>query len=57
MQNIKTRAENVYLVNTDKISKKTACLIEPYAVGVEINSRASISEKTKLLFSVQVLLD
>ncbi|HJF72870.1 zinc-binding alcohol dehydrogenase family protein [Gallibacterium anatis] len=45
----KTRAENVYLVNTDKISKKTACLIEPYAVGVEINSRASISEKDKVV--------
>lgn len=45
----KVKAENVYLVNTDKISKKVACLIEPYAVGVEINSRASISSQDKVV--------
>ncbi|TDQ56856.1 L-gulonate 5-dehydrogenase [Mesocricetibacter intestinalis] len=45
----KTKAENVYLVNTDKISRKTACLIEPYAVGVEINSRASIGPGDKVV--------
>ncbi|MBF4102373.1 hypothetical protein INT80_04030 [Gallibacterium anatis] len=28
---------------------KTACLIEPYAVGVEINSRASHFRKDKVV--------
>ncbi|MDG2943703.1 zinc-binding alcohol dehydrogenase family protein [Bisgaard Taxon 10/6] len=45
----KTRADNVYLVDTDKIPRKTACLIEPYAVGVEINTRASIAAGDKVV--------
>lgn len=45
----KTKADNVYLVDTNKIPQKTACLIEPYAVGVEINSRASIKAEDKVV--------
>ena len=45
----KTKGENVYKVNTDKIPKKTACLIEPYAVGVEINERASVAKGDKVV--------
>ena len=45
----KVRSENVYLVDTNKISEKTACLIEPYAVGVEINTRADVKAGDKVV--------
>ncbi|SMB89632.1 L-gulonate 5-dehydrogenase [Pasteurella testudinis DSM 23072] len=48
-QYAKTRADNVYLVDTNKIPEKTACLIEPYAVGVEINTRANVSVGDKVV--------
>lgn len=45
----KAQAKNVYKVNTDKIPEKIACLIEPYAVGVEINERASVAKGDKVV--------
>lgn len=48
-QYAKSRADNVYKVNTDKIAHKTAVLIEPYAVGVEINTRANVAQGDKVV--------
>ncbi|HHW7568418.1 TPA: zinc-binding alcohol dehydrogenase family protein [Mannheimia haemolytica] len=48
-QYAKSRADNVYKVNTDKIARKTAVLIEPYAVGVEINTRANVAQGDKVV--------
>ncbi|OOF61478.1 zinc-binding alcohol dehydrogenase family protein [Rodentibacter sp. Ppn85] len=48
-QYAKSRADNVYKVNTDKISHKVATLIEPYAVGVEINTRANVAQGDKVV--------
>ncbi|WP_455648052.1 zinc-binding alcohol dehydrogenase family protein [Lonepinella koalarum] len=45
----KSRAENVYKVNTNKIPHKIATLIEPYAVGVEINTRANVTKGDKVV--------
>jgi len=45
----KSHADNVYKVNTDKISHKIATLIEPYAVGVEINTRATVAASDKVV--------
>lgn len=48
-QYAKSGADNVYKVNTDKIAHKTAVLIEPYAVGVEINTRANVTAGDKVV--------
>jgi len=48
-QYAKSRGDNVYKVNTDKISHKVATLIEPYAVGVEINTRANVAQGDKVV--------
>ncbi|MDH3000247.1 hypothetical protein A1D23_08650 [Chelonobacter oris] len=45
----KTKAENVYPIDIHKIPEKTACLIEPYAVGVEINTRANVVAGDKVV--------
>lgn len=48
-QYAKSRSDNVYKVNTDKIPHKTSVLIEPYAVGVEVNTRANVAQGDKVV--------
>lgn len=45
----KSHGENVYKVNIDKIPHKIATLIEPYAVGVEVNTRANVGQGDKVV--------
>lgn len=40
---------NVYPIDPEKISKELICLVEPYSIGVQVNTRGRIQKNDKVL--------